>query len=103
MKNCLHKFHSVYYGSEWEVECEKCDKNVRDLYSIEDANEIVNNLLSIQNNQMYNYHSFGTPQESIDEERYWNPKTKDDEKVETGIFLFIITLIIIAIIWKLTK
>lgn len=44
-KECLHKFHSVYYGSEWEVECEKCDKNVRDLYSNEDALLIVENLI----------------------------------------------------------
>jgi len=103
MKNCLHKFHSVYYGSEWVVECEKCNDNVYDLYSKEDANKIVDNLLSVQNNQRYNHHSFGTPQESIDEERYWNPKTKDEEEVETGIFLFVITLIIIVIIWKIIK
>ena len=24
IENCKHKFHSVYYGSEWEVECKKC-------------------------------------------------------------------------------
>jgi hypothetical protein len=49
---CKHKFHSVYYGSEWEVECEKCDKNIRDIYSKEDANEIVNNkILKNENSQ----------------------------------------------------
>lgn len=42
-KECLHSFHSVYYGSEWEVECKKCDKNIYDLYSKENANEIINN------------------------------------------------------------
>lgn len=41
-KECKHKFHSVYYGSEWEVECEKCNKNIRNIYSQEDANEIIN-------------------------------------------------------------
>lgn len=103
MNNCLHKFHSVYYGSEWEVECKKCDKNVRDLYAKEDANKIVEDLLIISNHKKYNFHSTGTPQESIDEERYWNTKTKDEEYVETGIFLFIIILIIIAVVWKITK
>lgn len=44
-KECLHNFHSVYYGSEWEVECEKCDKNVRDLYSKEDALFIIEKLI----------------------------------------------------------
>ena len=42
-KECLHNFHSVYYGSEWEVECKKCDKNIYDLYSKENANKIINN------------------------------------------------------------
>lgn len=103
-KQCKHEFHSVYYGSEWEVECKKCDENVMDLYVKEDANEIVDNLLILTNQQRYNYHSFGTAQESIDEEEYWNPKTKDEEDVETGIFLFIIILIIIiAIVWKILK
>tara|TARA_R110000782_G_scaffold91929_1_gene175254 strand:+ start:4250 stop:4417 length:168 start_codon:yes stop_codon:yes gene_type:complete len=50
MKECNHKFHSVYYGSEWEVECEKCDKNVRDLYSREDEIEVVNDYLKTLNN-----------------------------------------------------
>lgn len=103
MKECLHKFHSVYYGSEWEVECEKCDKNVRDLYCKKDANKIVEDLLITTNHHRYNYHSFGTAQESVDEERYWNLKTKNEEDVETGIFLFIITLIIIAVSWKIIK
>lgn len=44
-KECLHKFHSVYYGSEWEVECKKCDKNVRDLYNKEDERVIVEKLI----------------------------------------------------------
>jgi hypothetical protein len=44
-KQCKHKFHSVYYGSEWEVECEKCNKNIYNLYSTEDANEFINNEL----------------------------------------------------------
>jgi hypothetical protein len=43
---CLHKFNSVYYGSEWVVECEKCHKEVYDLYSVEDGTEIINNLLN---------------------------------------------------------
>ena len=45
-KECLHKFHSVYYGSEWTVECKKCDKDVFSLYSIEDTNKIVNKLIN---------------------------------------------------------
>jgi len=44
-KECLHKFHSVYYGSEWVVECEKCEKDVYDLYSVEDGTKIINDLL----------------------------------------------------------
>lgn len=42
MEQCKHKFQSVYYGSEWEVECEKCDRNIYDIYSKEEANEIIN-------------------------------------------------------------
>jgi len=45
-KECLHAFRSVYYGSEWEVECSNCDKNVRDLYSADDANIVVENMLN---------------------------------------------------------
>jgi len=44
-KECLHKFHSVYYGSEWVVECEKCEKDVYDLYSVEDGTEIINKMI----------------------------------------------------------
>jgi len=44
-KECLHNFHSVYYGSEWVVECEKCEKDVYDLYSVEDGTKIINDLL----------------------------------------------------------
>jgi hypothetical protein len=36
-KECMHDFHSVYYGSEWEVECKKCEENIFDLYEREDA------------------------------------------------------------------
>lgn len=49
-KQCLHTFRSVYYGSEWEVECEKCDKSVRDLYSNGDALFIVENMLTENKN-----------------------------------------------------
>lgn len=49
-KQCLHTFRSVYYGSEWEVECEKCDKNVSDLYSNGDALLIVENMLTENKN-----------------------------------------------------
>jgi hypothetical protein len=42
---CKHSFESVYYGSEWVVECEKCEKDVFDLYSKEDANAIINEYL----------------------------------------------------------
>jgi len=44
-KECSHKFHSVYYGSEWVVECEKCEKDVYDLYNIEDGTEIINKMI----------------------------------------------------------
>ena len=103
-KECKHKFHSVYYVSEWEVECEKCSKNVRDLYNKKDANEIVENLLLITNHQRYSYHGFGTAQESIDEERYLNPKTKNEEYVKTCIFLVITLIIIITLtVWSIIK
>lgn len=45
MEKCNHKFYSVYYGSEWEVECKNCDKNIYDLYFKEEANEIINQLI----------------------------------------------------------
>lgn len=45
LKQCLHKFRSVYRGSEWDVECEKCNENVFDLYELEDAVSIVNEML----------------------------------------------------------
>ena len=38
---CLHKFRSVYYGSEWDVECEKCEKNIYDLVEIETASRFI--------------------------------------------------------------
>lgn len=97
-KECKHKFHSVYYGTEWEVECEKCDKNVRDLYNKKDANEIVENLLLINNHQRYNYHSFGTAQESIDEDNYWNPKTKEDKI--GGCIVSVLFFISVILIFK---
>lgn len=43
---CNHVFHSVYYGSEWEVECKKCSENIREVYSREEANRFINNLLN---------------------------------------------------------
>lgn len=49
-KQCLHTFRSVYYGSEWEVECEKCNENVLDLYSKDDALLIVENMLTKNKN-----------------------------------------------------
>jgi len=42
VRECLHDFISVYYGSEWVVECVKCEKDVYDLYSKADATEIIN-------------------------------------------------------------
>lgn len=44
-KECLHDFHSVYYGSEWAVECKKCGKDVSSIYTNEDANKIVEQML----------------------------------------------------------
>lgn len=44
-KECLHNFRSVYYGSEWEVECSKCNKSAWNLYKNEDANIIANQLI----------------------------------------------------------
>ena len=41
---CLHNWHSVYYGSEWEVECSKCNKSIWDTYENEYAVLIVNKL-----------------------------------------------------------
>ena len=50
-KECLHTFRSVYYGSEWEVECSKCDKNVQDLYSRDEACIVVENMLNENKNK----------------------------------------------------
>jgi len=44
-KECLHIFHSVYYGNEWEVECEKCNLNVYELYNRQDGTEIINKMI----------------------------------------------------------
>jgi len=43
-KQCLHNWHSVYYGSEWEVECSKCNERIWDIYNKQDALLIVNQL-----------------------------------------------------------
>lgn len=48
MSNCNHIFRSVYYGSEWEVECRKCNANIYKMYSQEEANYFINNLLNIR-------------------------------------------------------
>ena len=44
-KECLHDFHSVYYGSEWAVECRKCEKDVGVIYNKEDADRVVDIML----------------------------------------------------------
>ena len=51
-KECLHTFRSVYYGSEWEVECEKCDRNIYDVYEKPDANKIIKKLLAPKKSKM---------------------------------------------------
>ncbi len=43
---CNHIFHSVYYGSEWEVECKKCSENIREVYSQEVGVKFINNMLN---------------------------------------------------------
>jgi len=43
-KECVHIFHSVYYGTEWEVECKKCDRNVFEIYEKKDALNIIDSL-----------------------------------------------------------
>lgn len=43
-RECVHNWRSVYYGSNWEVECKKCDKNIYDTYEVKEANEIINSL-----------------------------------------------------------
>ena len=97
-KECLHKFHSVYYGSEWVVECEKCQKDIYDLYSKEDANKIVDSLLIITNHQKYNFHNIETPQEMYDEDKQWNPKEPKDDFY--GCIIEIIFVVAIILIFK---
>lgn len=41
-KQCLHEFESIYYGSEWAVECQKCGKDIYEIYKKDDANKIIN-------------------------------------------------------------
>ena len=41
-KECLHEFESVYYGSEWAVECKKCGKDIYDTHQKKDANKVIN-------------------------------------------------------------
>lgn len=55
-KKCLHKFISVYNGSEWDVECEKCNENIYNLYSKEDANLIIDK--EILNNENSKQHKW---------------------------------------------
>lgn len=43
---CKHIFHSVYYGSEWEVECKNCDIKIRDVYQKESMIRFVNSLIN---------------------------------------------------------
>jgi hypothetical protein len=98
-KECLHKFHSVYHGSEWVVECEKCSKDVFDLYNKEDANKIVDNLLIVKKNQKYNFYNTGTPQEMIEEENYFNPKNDKEKKDEIlSICILILAIIIFCLL-----
>lgn len=44
----------------------------------------------------YNFHNTGTPQEMIDEDNYFNPKTKEDEI--GGCIASIIYILIVSII-----
>ena len=43
-KECNHDFKSVYYGSEWAVECCKCDRDIFEIYNREDAVLICKNI-----------------------------------------------------------
>jgi hypothetical protein len=43
-KECMHIFHSVYYGTEWEVECKKCDRNVFEIYEKKDALNVIKSI-----------------------------------------------------------
>lgn len=52
-KECLHTFRSVYYGCEWAVECSKCNSDIYDLYSKNDANYLIE--LMIKNSKQINY------------------------------------------------
>lgn len=40
-KECLHEYQSVYYGSEWVVECKKCGKSVSDIYAMPDREAVI--------------------------------------------------------------
>lgn len=46
--------------------------------------------------QKYNFHNTGTPQEMIDEDNYWNPKTKED-KIGGCIVSIVYVLIVFLI------
>lgn len=50
IESIYQKERKKYEGSSWEVECEKCDENVRDLYSNDDALLIVENMLTENKN-----------------------------------------------------
>lgn len=42
--DCNHTWKSVYYGSEWVVECCKCEENIFDVLSNKDAVAICQNI-----------------------------------------------------------
>lgn len=49
----------------------------------------------------YNFHNTGTPQEMIDEDNYWNHKTKEDEigSCIVSIVYILIVFLITYFIW----
>ena len=46
--------------------------------------------------QKYNFHNTGTPKEMINEDDYWNPKTKEDEI--GGYIVSIVCVLIVFLI-----
>ena len=77
IENCNHLFHSVYYGSEWEVECKKCSKNIYELFSQQEANGFINRLL---NTRILQKSGLFYPQYK---ERYKNIFLKNKERWKT--------------------
>lgn len=60
-------------------------------------------VMVISDFQKYNFHNTGTPQEMIDEDNFWNPKTKEDAigGCIVSVIYSLIVFLISYFIWQI--